>query len=104
MAGSLNMNAYTKTTNGNNDDNTLRETLDDDWLKGKNGDGVFHGYSGADYFDWEKCKDTIKVFNPSEGDKKSSGHEKVNYKGKSHHDDDKADNNDGSNSADQGGA
>ena len=50
-----------------------------------------------------KGKDAIKDFNPSEGDKKSSGRERVNYKGKSHHDDDKAGNNDGSNSADQGG-
>ena len=36
-AGSLNMNTYAKTTNGNSDDNTLRVTLDDDGLKVKTG-------------------------------------------------------------------
>ena len=102
MAGSLNMNAYAKTVNGNNDDNTLRGTPNDDGLKGKNGDDVFHGYSGADYFDCGKGKDTIKDFNPAEGDEKSSGCEKVNYKGKNHDDDDKPDNNDSRNSAEQG--
>ena len=102
MTGSLNMNAYAKTINGNNDDNTLRGTVDDDRLKGKNGDDVFHGYSGADYFECGKGKDTIKDFNPSEGDKKSSGCEKVNYKGNNHDDDDKSNNYEGSNSADQG--
>jgi hypothetical protein len=63
---------------------------------------MFHGYSGADYFDCGKGKDTINDFNPSEGDKKSSGWEKVDYKGKNHDDDDKSDNGDGGNSADQG--
>jgi hypothetical protein len=102
MTGSLNMNAYAKTINGNNDDNTLKGTPNDDRLKGKNGDDVFHGYSGADYFDCGKGKDTIKDFNPSEGGKKSSGCEKVDYEGKNHDDDGKSDNNDGRNSADQG--
>ncbi len=115
MTDSLNMNAYAKTINGNNYDNTLKGTSNDDRLKGKNGDDVFHGYYGSDYFDCGKGKDTIKDFNPYEGDKKSSGCEKVNYKGKNHDDDDKSDNkgknhddddksdnNDGLNSADQG--
>ncbi|MEJ7641241.1 MAG: hypothetical protein WKF36_03495 [Candidatus Nitrosocosmicus sp.] len=115
ITGSLNMNAYAKNIIGNNDDNNLKGTPNDDRLKGKNGDDVFHGYSGADYFDCGKGKDTIKDFNPSEGDEKSSGCEKVNYvgknhddddksdnKGKNHDDDDKSDNKGGSNSAGQG--
>ena len=114
--GSMNTNAYAKTINGNNGDNALKGTSDDDRLKGKNGDDVFYGYSGADYFDCGKGKDTIKDFSPSEGDKKSSGCEKVNYKGENHDDDgdrsdkkgknhdddgDRSDNN-GGNSAGQG--
>ncbi len=102
ITGSLNMNVYAKNIIGNNDDNNLKGTPNDDRLKGKNGDDVFHGYSGADYFDCGKGKDTIKDFNPSEGDEKSSGCEKVNYKGKNHDDDDKSDNKGGSNSAGQG--
>ncbi len=103
MTGSLNMNAYAETINGDNDDNTLRGTSNDDRLKGKNGSDVFYGYSGADYFDCGKGKDTIKDFNPSEGDKKSSGCEKVHYKGKNHDDGgDKSGNNGESNSANQG--
>ncbi len=102
MAGSMNMNAYAKKVNGDNDDNTLKGTSNDDRLKGKNGDDVFRGYSGADYFDCGKGKDAIKDFNPSEGDQKSSDCEKVNYKGKSRDDDYKSDNNEGGNSANQG--
>ena len=58
------------------------------------------GNLGADYFDCGKGKDTIKDFNPSDGDKKSSGCEKADYEGKNHDDDDKSDNNSGSTSAD----
>ena len=106
ITGSLNMNAYAKTINGDKGDNTLKGTSGDDRLNGKDGDDVFYGYSGSDYFNCGKGKDTIRDFNPSEGDGKSSGCEKVDYAGKSNngdHDnaDDKNDKN-GGNSADQG--
>ena len=82
--GSLNMNAYAKAINGDYDDNTLRGTSNDDGLKGKGGDAVFYGYSGAYYFGCGKGKYAIKDFNPPDGYKKSSYCEKVSYGGKNH--------------------
>jgi hypothetical protein len=80
IAGSLNMNAYSLNVKGDNNDNNLMGTSDSDRLDGKNGDDVLFGDLGSDSFKCGKGEDTIKDFDPAEGDRKSSDCEKIGFR------------------------
>ena len=65
------------TISGGSGDDTISAGAGNDKLFGEGGNDVLTGGPGADYFDCGPGKDTIKDFNPGEGDTKSSDCEVV---------------------------
>jgi plastocyanin len=65
------------TISGGSGDDTISAGAGNDKLFGEGGNDVLTGGPGADYFDCGPGKDTIKDFNPGEGDTKSADCEVV---------------------------